>query len=78
MPQLRVYIEVGICSGYGDGDYGVRVGMIERLTAKQMEQLTLASHHALTCAWDTWRKAQPQDQAGSAQSSTPPSPIAGT
>ena len=62
MPRLNTYIEVGFCSGYGDGDHRISTE-IEKFTPKQMNELLLAYYHAGRLAWDMWSKAQPKEQA---------------
>ena len=57
MPKLNTLIEVGFCSGYGDGDY--RVSMeVQNLSRERWQELQLAVLTALRCADLHWRNAQ--------------------
>jgi hypothetical protein len=57
MPRLNSYIEVGFCSGYGDGDYRVSAA-IRDMDRKRFEELKLAALSAIYCAEDMWRQSQ--------------------
>ena len=61
MPRLIEYISVGICSGYGDGDYRVSMS-VRDLSRNSFQQLQLATLQALRCAEDHWRDAEAQRQ----------------
>lgn len=62
MPRLTEYINVGFCSGYGDGDW--RVSMkVESLSRNAMNELCVAMFHAQRNAWDIWAAAQVKEQA---------------
>ena len=63
MPRLIEYISVGFCSGYGDGDYRVSMN-VKNLSRKQMNELTVAMHWATQCAWDNWKRGQPEETPG--------------
>ena len=54
MPKLNTLIEVGFCSGYGDGDYRVSSEIAEFDRAK-FDELRLAILGALHCAENMWR-----------------------
>lgn len=62
MPKLNEYISVGFCSGYGDGDYRVGMG-VGKLSRERMNELTVAMVHAQRTAWEIWLRAQSDDQA---------------
>ena len=57
MPALIEYIKVGICAGYGDGDFSVSMG-IQKLSRRQWEEVQLATLTALACAREHWLAAQ--------------------
>lgn len=65
MPRLIEYISVGMCSGYGDGDF--RVSMtVRNLSRQSFNELKLATLSALRCAEDNWLDEQskkPENQA---------------
>lgn len=61
MPNLREYIRVGICSGYGDGDFGVSVAVSD-LSREQLDELKLATLTALRVADDMWLRGQEAEQ----------------
>lgn len=72
MPRLRTLCEVGICSGYGDGDYSLHIGEVERLSVADMNELRKAFIFAITAAEAAWRDAQmkkPENQAAQAKPS---------
>ena len=70
MPKLRTLIEVGFCSGYGDGDY--RVSMeVRGLSRKEWQELQLAVLGALRCADDVWKAEQFEKSGGQATASKP-------
>lgn len=63
MPSLREYVSIGICSGYGDGDYRVSCAVAD-LSREDMWELRLAFIYALYCAEDMWRREQEKKQVG--------------
>lgn len=63
MPRLNTLIEVGFCSGYGDGDYRVSMA-VQDLSRKEMKELKAAIINAAVTMQDIWqRKERPEDQA---------------
>lgn len=68
MPNLREYVTIGICGGYGDGDYKVSCAVAD-LSPEDMQELRLAFCYALFAAEEMWRKERaklPENQAKSA------------
>ena len=63
MPRLIEYVKIGICSGYGDGDYQVSA-TVANLSVEDMQQLRLAFVYALFCAEEMWRKEQGKRMIG--------------
>jgi len=57
MPRFIEYISIGICSGYGDGDFRVSMEVC-KLSRKSFDELRLATLTALRVAEDHWRAAQ--------------------
>jgi len=53
---LIPYIEIGLEGG--EPNYLVGNG-VEKLTRDQMYGMIVASHRAMSQAWDMWEKAQP-------------------
>ena len=69
MPNLREYVTVGICGGYGDGDYRVSCAVAD-LSAADMKELRAAFIGAIVAAEQMWRDAQmkkPENQAAQAE-----------
>jgi hypothetical protein len=65
MPRLIEYITVGICAGYGDGDFRVSMN-VRSLSRESFKDLKLAMLSALRCAEDNWLDEQskkPENQA---------------
>ena len=62
MPRLIEYISVGICSGYGDGDWRISMD-VQKMSRQSFNELKLAVLGALHSAEDMWRAAQPQPEA---------------
>lgn len=62
MPALIEYIKVGICAGYGDGDFSVSMS-VQNLSRKQWEEVQLATLTALAVAREHWLAAQGQEAA---------------
>ena len=60
MPQLIPIIEIGFCSGYGDGDYRVSC---RDLTRAELNELIVTTHYALQQLVDNFKRNQPQEQA---------------
>ncbi len=69
MPKLREYITIGICSGYGDGDWRVSMD-VQKLSHKQMQELITSTFHATRAAWEMWQQAQVFEQAQAKQEVT--------
>lgn len=70
MPRLRTYVEVGICSGYGDGDYRIHLADVENLSIHDMNELRRAFCVAIAQTERYWMEAQmkkPENQAAQAQ-----------
>lgn len=63
MPKLIEYMSVGFCSGYGDGDYRVSMGVRE-LDRARYNELRLAVLGALNCADRHWMEAQAEKDTG--------------
>jgi hypothetical protein len=57
MPRLREYVTIGICAGYGDGDYRVS-SEVANLSRKDMTELRLAFVYAINAAEEMWRDEQ--------------------
>lgn len=65
MPNLREYVTIGICGGYGDGDYRVSCS-VAQLSLKEMQELRQAFCGALFTAEEMWRNERakhPDNQA---------------
>jgi hypothetical protein len=65
MPRLIEYISVGMCAGYGDGDFRVSMS-VRRLSRQGFNELKLAMLSALRCAEDHWldeQRNKPENQA---------------
>ena len=54
---MKTYIEVGVCMGYGDGDYRVSAE-VQNLSRKEMTELINTAFHAQRIAWDMWCHGQ--------------------
>lgn len=63
MPKLNTFIEVGFCSGYGDGDYRVSASIAE-MDNKQYDELRLAVLGAIRCADNMRRRHREKNQIG--------------
>lgn len=63
MPSLREFVTIGICGGYGDGDFRVSCAVAD-LSVKEMQELRLAFVSALYCAEDMWRRAREEKSSG--------------
>ena len=63
MPSLNTYIEVGFCSGYGDGDYRVN-SSISTMDQKTYDKLRLAALDALRCADDMRKRYRQKTKTG--------------
>ncbi len=74
MPKLNEYITIGICSGYGDGDWRVSMD-VQSLSYKQMQELIASTFHATRTAWELWQQAQVFEQAQAKQGSQGNDPI---
>jgi hypothetical protein len=73
MPRLIEYISVGICSGYGDGDFRVSMD-VRKLSKKSFDDMRLATLTALRVAEEHWCAAQAELEgkaAAMAEKSTP-------
>lgn len=57
MPKLREYVSIGICSGYGDGDFAVSLAIAD-LSIAEMNELRCAACVAISVMERTWREAQ--------------------
>jgi hypothetical protein len=57
MPRLREYVSVGICAGYGDGDYRVSMTVAD-LSIAEMNELRKAFIFAIAAAEQMWRDEQ--------------------
>lgn len=74
MPRLRVMVEVGICAGYGDGDYAIHISEIESLSIADMNELRRAFCVAIAQTERYWQDAQwkrPDHQAAQEAKATP-------
>ena len=60
MPQLNTVIEIGFCSGYGEGDYRVSC---RSLTRDELNELIVTTHYALQQLVDNFKLNQPQEQS---------------
>jgi len=78
MPRLRVMCEVGICSGYGDGDYALHIADVESLSRESMEELRKAFIYAIYAAEEAWRRAQEKKPENQACQAEPSLPVRGT
>jgi hypothetical protein len=70
MPRLIEYVTIGICSGYGDGDYRVSCS-VEGLSVAQMKELRQAFCGALFTAEEMWRNARVKDPENQAKQASP-------
>jgi hypothetical protein len=73
MPRLIEYISIGICSGYGDGDFRVSMDVC-KLSRKSFDEVRLATLNALRVAEDSWCAAQAKlggQAAAMAEKATP-------
>lgn len=55
MPRLIKYIEIGICSGYQDGDFAVSAKVAD-LDKKTWDEIKLATLSAIRCGEDMRRE----------------------
>lgn len=60
MPNLREYVTVGICGGYGDGDYRVSMAVAD-LSREEFTQLRLAMVYAIYAMEEIWRKEREKE-----------------
>lgn len=67
MPELRTYIEIGICKGYGDGDFRVR-GTVRDLSDAMFNEMVLSALTAIEVARDMRR---PKETAYAAKAPDP-------
>ena len=57
MPRLREYVSIGICEGYGDGDFRVSASIAD-LSRDDMSKLRQAFCVAIGVMEDMWGAAQ--------------------
>lgn len=69
MPRLREYVTIGICAGYGDGDYRVS-SEVANLSREDMTELRLAFVYAINAAEEMWRNEQRKKPENQGQCST--------
>jgi hypothetical protein len=69
MPRLREYVTVGICSGYGDGDYRVSLNVGD-LSVHDMNELRKAFTCAIFEAERIWRDSQQRNPEHQAKAAT--------
>ena len=77
MPKLREYVTIGICSGYGDGDFAVS-GSVGDLSLRDMNELRQAACVAISVMERMWQDAQakkPENQASQAKESPYDDPL---
>ena len=58
MPKLNTLVQVGFCTGYGDGDYRVSAA-VQSLSRERMRELKAALIDAAVCMDDMWKRGQP-------------------
>ena len=63
MPRLITYVEVGICSGYQDGDYRINCSVAD-LSRESFQELRLAMIYAIYQMEDMWRREQEKKNLG--------------